>query len=92
MVVCRIRENNKNKLRWKFKKVLLMIFLFSDIQYEEMKAKLVMCIQEAPSPESVEPDHLTRYFAKFDEAFFTFCEKGESYVIRSQFFFRNLKS
>ena len=53
-------------------------FLFSDIQYEEMKAKLVMCIQEAPSPESVEPDHLTRYFAKFDEAFFTFCEKGES--------------
>lgn len=53
-------------------------FLFTDIQYEEMKAKLVMCIQEAPSPESVEPDHLTRYFAKFDEAFFTFCEKGGS--------------
>ena len=42
-----------------------------------MKAKLVLCIQEAPSAEVVEPEVLQRYFAKFDEAFFTFCEKGK---------------
>ena len=71
-------ENNVSFIIYGFTNGFIDDFLFSDIQYEEMKAKLVMCIQEAPSPESVEPDHLTRYFAKFDEAFFTFCEKGES--------------
>ena len=71
-------ENNVSFIIYGFTNGFIDEFLFSDIQYEEMKAKLVMCIQEAPSPESVEPDHLTRYFAKFDEAFFTFCEKGES--------------
>ena len=71
-------ENNVSFIIYGFTNGFINEFLFSDIQYEEMKAKLVMCIQEAPSPESVEPDHLTRYFAKFDEAFFTFCEKGES--------------
>ena len=71
-------ENNVSFIIYGFTNDFIDEFLFSDIQYEEMKAKLVMCIQEAPSPESVEPDHLTRYFAKFDEAFFTFCEKGES--------------
>ena len=71
-------ENNVSFTIYGFTNGFIDDFLFLDIQYEEMKAKLVMCIQEAPSPESVEPDHLTRYFAKFDEAFFTFCEKGES--------------
>ena len=47
------------------------------IQYEEMKAMLYESIQEAPSSEVVEPEVLTRYFAKFDETFFTFCEKGK---------------
>ena len=49
------------------------------IQYEEMKAMLYESIQEAPSSEVVEPEVLTRYFAKFDETFFTFCEKGNNY-------------
>ena len=40
------------------------------IQYEEMKAMLYESIQEAPSSEVVEPEVLTRYFAKFDETFF----------------------
>ena len=45
------------------------------IQYEEMKAMVYMAIEEAPSPEVVEPDLRQRYFANFDERFFTFCEK-----------------
>ena len=49
------------------------------IQYEEMKAMLYESIQEAPSSEVVEPEVLTRYFAKFDETFFTFCEKGKNF-------------
>ena len=50
------------------------------IQYEEMKAMLYESIQEAPSSEVVEPEVLTRYFAKFDETFFTFCEKGKKCI------------
>ena len=50
------------------------------IQYEEMKAMLYESIQEAPSSEVVEPEVLTRYFAKFDETFFTFCEKGKNFI------------
>ena len=51
------------------------------IQYEEMKAMLYESIQEAPSSEVVEPEVLTRYFAKFDETFFTFCEKGKKFQL-----------
>ena len=47
------------------------------IQYEEMKAMLCNAIHEAPSSEVVEPEVLDRYYAKFDETFFTFCEKGK---------------
>ena len=46
-------------------------------QYEEMKAILYNAVQEAPSAEVVEPKVLARFFASFDESFFTFCEKGE---------------
>ena len=46
-----------------------------------MKAKLAEAMQEAPSAEVVEPEVLQRYFAKFDEAFFTFCEKGLYYLL-----------
>ena len=42
-----------------------------------MKVKLAEATQESPSAEIVEPEVLQRYFAKFDEAFFTFCEKGK---------------
>lgn len=45
------------------------------IQYEEMKAKLSEAIEEAPSAEVVEPEELQRYFKRFDEHFFTFCDK-----------------
>lgn len=41
-----------------------------------MKAKLAEATQEAPSVEVVEPEVVQRYYAKFDEAFFTFSEKG----------------
>lgn len=45
------------------------------IQYEEMKALLYGAIEEAPSAEVVEPEVRQRYFANFDEKFFTFCER-----------------
>ena len=46
-----------------------------------MKAKLLEAVQDAPSAESVEPEELQRYYAKFDESFFTFCEKGKCTII-----------
>jgi len=45
------------------------------IQYEEMKAMLYVAVEQAPSAEVVEEEVLTRYFARFDESFFTFCDK-----------------
>jgi hypothetical protein len=36
---------------------------------------LAEAIQDAPSAEFVEPDVLQRYYAKFDESYFTFCDK-----------------
>ena len=38
---------------------------------------LYNAVQEAPSAEIVEPKVLARFFANFDESFFTFSEKGE---------------
>ena len=46
------------------------------IQYEHMKSMLYSVIEEAPAAEAVEPGELQRYFANFDEKFFTFCDKG----------------
>ena len=43
-----------------------------------MKAILYNAVQEAPSAEVVEPKVLARFFANFDESFFTFCEKGNA--------------
>ncbi|XP_060520077.1 solute carrier family 53 member 1-like isoform X2 [Cylas formicarius] len=40
-----------------------------------MKSMLYAAVEQAPSAEVVEPDILTRYFAKFDEQFFTYCDK-----------------
>ncbi|CAH1180382.1 unnamed protein product [Phaedon cochleariae] len=45
------------------------------INYEEMKAMLYAAVEQAPSAELVEPEISTRYFAKFDEKFFSFCDK-----------------
>jgi len=45
------------------------------IQYEEMKSLLYAALETAPSAEVVEEDVLQRYFARFDECFFTFCDK-----------------
>ena len=53
------------------------------IQYEEMKQMLYTAVEESPSAEVVEPEVLERYFANFDEKFFTFCDKGE---ISSRYF------
>lgn len=40
-----------------------------------MKALLYAAVEQAPSAELVEPEILTRYFAKFDEQFFSYCDK-----------------
>ncbi|XP_030756041.1 xenotropic and polytropic retrovirus receptor 1 homolog isoform X2 [Sitophilus oryzae] len=45
------------------------------INYEEMKSMLYAAVEQAPSAEVVEPHILTRYFAKFDEQFFSYCDK-----------------
>ncbi|KAJ8922421.1 hypothetical protein NQ315_004367 [Exocentrus adspersus] len=45
------------------------------INYEEMKSMLYAAVEQAPSAEVVEPEILSRYFAKFDEQFFSFCDK-----------------
>ncbi|XP_017778103.1 PREDICTED: xenotropic and polytropic retrovirus receptor 1-like [Nicrophorus vespilloides] len=45
------------------------------ISYEEMKALLYAAVEQAPSAEHVEPEVLTRYFAKFDEKFFHYCDR-----------------
>lgn len=36
---------------------------------------LYAAVEKAPSAELIEPDILTRYFAKFDEQFFSYCDK-----------------
>ncbi|RZF47136.1 hypothetical protein LSTR_LSTR005214 [Laodelphax striatellus] len=45
------------------------------VNYEEMKLMLYAAVEQSPSAELVEPDVLTRYFAKFDEEFFHYCDK-----------------
>nr|CAD7432787.1 unnamed protein product [Timema monikensis] len=45
------------------------------INYEDMKAMLYAAVEQAPSAELVEPEVLTRYFTKFDEQFFLYCDK-----------------
>merc|ERR1711971_657514 len=45
------------------------------ILYEEMKAMLYSALEQAPSAEIVEEEVLQRYFARFDESFFTYCDK-----------------
>lgn len=41
---------------------------------QEMKAQLYAAVEQSPSAELVDPEVLTRYFAKFDEQFFHFCD------------------
>ncbi|XP_016956254.1 xenotropic and polytropic retrovirus receptor 1 [Drosophila biarmipes] len=45
------------------------------INYEEMKAMLYAAIEQSPSAELVEREMVTRYFTKFDEEFFHYCDK-----------------
>ncbi|XP_055689274.1 xenotropic and polytropic retrovirus receptor 1 [Lutzomyia longipalpis] len=45
------------------------------INYEEMKTMLYEAVEQSPSAELVVPDVLTRYFTKFDEQFFHYCDK-----------------
>ncbi|XP_055603865.1 xenotropic and polytropic retrovirus receptor 1 [Uranotaenia lowii] len=43
-------------------------------QKVEMKAQLYAAVEQSPSAELVDPEVLTRYFAKFDEQFFHYCD------------------
>ncbi|KAI9556155.1 Xenotropic and polytropic retrovirus receptor 1-like protein [Daphnia sinensis] len=45
------------------------------IHYEDMKQILYQAMEQAPSAEVVEPEVIARYYAKFDEQFFTYCDK-----------------
>uniref|UniRef100_A0A1Y1NEK8 SPX domain-containing protein n=1 Tax=Photinus pyralis TaxID=7054 RepID=A0A1Y1NEK8_PHOPY len=44
------------------------------INYEEMKSLIYAAVEQIPC-DDVDPDHLSRYFAKFDEQFFHYCDK-----------------
>lgn len=45
------------------------------IAFQEMKSMLYAAVEQAPSAELVEPEVVRRYFAKFDEKFFHYCDK-----------------
>ncbi|XP_078040907.1 solute carrier family 53 member 1 [Augochlora pura] len=45
------------------------------INYEEMKALLYAAVEQAPSADTTESHVLERYFNKFDEKFFHYCDK-----------------
>lgn len=51
----------------------LLYFFFFHIQ--DMKQILYQAMEQAPSAEVVEPEVIARYYAKFDEQFFTYCDK-----------------
>lgn len=36
---------------------------------------LYAAMEQVPAPDQVDPDSLSRYYAKFDEKFFSFCDK-----------------
>ena len=58
------------------------------IQYEEMKAMLYKALELAPSAEVLGEEVPKRYFACFDEAFFTFCTKELTKI--NAFYFEKL--
>ncbi|KAI0231237.1 Xenotropic and polytropic retrovirus receptor 1 [Lamellibrachia satsuma] len=45
------------------------------IAYETMKEMLYEALEEAPSPEMTDHETIHRYFARFDEMFFQYCDK-----------------
>ncbi|XP_031828109.1 solute carrier family 53 member 1 isoform X1 [Nomia melanderi] len=45
------------------------------INYEEMKALLYAAVEQAPSADTTESHVLERYFNKFDDKFFHYCDK-----------------
>lgn len=54
---------------------LLIVVNCTLIILQEMKCLLYAAVEQAPSAELVEPDVVTRHFAKFDEQFFHYCDK-----------------
>lgn len=58
-----------------------------------MKLMLYEAVETAPSAEHVEPEFLTRHFAKFDERFFHYCDKELAKIntfFSGNFYFRSL--
>lgn len=45
-----------------------------------MKSILYQAVEQSPSAEVVEPEVIARYYAKFDEQFFTYCDKELSMI------------
>ncbi|XP_053971284.1 xenotropic and polytropic retrovirus receptor 1-like isoform X2 [Hylaeus volcanicus] len=45
------------------------------VNYEEMKALLYAAVEQAPTADTTESHVLERYFNKFDEKFFHYCDK-----------------
>ncbi|KAK2159064.1 hypothetical protein LSH36_159g04020 [Paralvinella palmiformis] len=45
------------------------------ISYEAMKEMIYEAVEQAPSPEMTDEEAIERYFTRFDESFFQYCEK-----------------
>lgn len=58
-----------------FFQFVLSCFIFFFFHIQDMKQILYQAMEQAPSAEVVEPEVIARYYAKFDEQFFTYCDK-----------------
>ncbi|KAK3087846.1 hypothetical protein FSP39_011436 [Pinctada imbricata] len=58
------------------------------IQYEAMKEMLYEAQEQAPSPEVTDESTIHRFFARFDERFFQFCDKELSKI--NNFFYEKI--
>lgn len=68
-------EKAIHKLRGRILQLIVPVSSQENRYFKEMKALLYAAVEQAPSAELVEPEILTRYFAKFDEQFFSYCDK-----------------
>lgn len=58
------------------------------VQYEALKEMLYEALEQAPSAEVTDESAIHRYFARFDERFFQFCDKELSKI--NTFFFEKI--
>lgn len=58
-----------------YTKHLLLLITQNTLMQKEMKARIYLAVEEAPSVDNVEEEILKRHFANFDETFFSYCDQ-----------------